>query len=163
MPEDLQGYKYKGEDTIFLIEAEEGLIRPFDQTGGSTTIEADELDVSTKDRSGTDYGEVTESRSFEGELVYGDPFVDVIKAAMRNKKFVKVYEVDLKTNKAEYGMHMISNFERDYDHGDFATYSVDANLFGDVCETELTEIPDGAPALAGIDCDGGDNGEGVEG
>ena len=34
MPEDLQGYKYKGEDIVFLIEAEEGLIRPFDQTGG---------------------------------------------------------------------------------------------------------------------------------
>src|SRR5690625_3720274 len=162
MPEDLQGYKYKGEDIVFLIEAEEGLIRPFDQTGGSLTLEADELDGSTKDRSGTDYGEVTETRSFEGELVYDDPFVDVIKDAMRNKKFVKVYEVNLKTNKAEYGMHMISNFERGYDHGDFATYSVDANLFGDVCETELTEIPDGAPALAGIDCDG-EEGGGVEG
>src|SRR5690625_2382678 len=163
MPEDLQGYKYKGEDIVFLIEAEEGLIRPFDQTGGSSTIEADELDVSTEDGSGTDYREVTETRSFEGELVYDDPFVDVLKDAIRNKKFVKVYEVDLKTNKSEYGMHMISNYERDYDHRDFATYSVDAKLFGYVCETELTEIPDGAPALAGIDCDGGDNGEGVEG
>src|SRR5690625_203372 len=162
MPEDLQGYKYKGEDTIFLIEAEEGLIRPFDQTGGSTTIEADELVVSTKYRIGTDYGEVTESRSFEGELVYGDSFVDVVKYAMRNKKFVKVYVVYLKTNKAEYGMHMISICDRDYDHGDFATYSVDANLFGDVFETELTEIPYGAPALAGMDCDGEDGG-GAEG
>src|SRR5690625_519407 len=162
MPEDLQGYKYKGEDIVFLIEAEEGLIRPFDQTGGSTTIEADELDVSTKDRSGTDYGEVTESRSFEGELVYGDPFVDVIKAAMRNKKFVKVYEDDLKTNHADYRLHMNSNLQRDYDHGEFATDSVDANLFGDVCQTDLPELPDGAPALAGMDCDGEDGG-GAEG
>src|SRR5690625_6450284 len=121
MPEDLQGYKYKGEGIVCLIEAEDGVIRAYDQTGGSTTIEADELDVSTKDRSGRDYGEVTESRSFEGELVYGDPFVDVIKAAMRNKKFVKVYEVNLKTNKEEYGMHMFSNFERDDVNGNFVT------------------------------------------
>lgn len=159
MPEDLTGYKYKGEDVIYLVEikdelGEDVLIRPFDQTGGSTTIEADELEVSTKDRSGTDYGEVTESRSFEGELVHGDPFIDAIKKAIRGKQFVKIYEVDLITNKAEYGMHMISSFERDYSNGDFATYSLDANLFGSVCSMELTEIPEGAPSLGNMDCDG---------
>ena len=158
------GYKYKGEDVIFLVEVkdelgENKLIRPFDQTGGSHSIEADELEVSTKDRQGTDYGEVTESRSFEGELVYDDPFIPAIKKAIRNKEFVKIYEVDLKTNEAEYGMHMISSFELDYAHGDFATYTLNANLFGKPQTTTLTEIPEGAPDI-GIE-DGGGNG--VEG
>lgn len=168
MPENLEGYKYKGEDIVFLVEIEDELgegvlVRPFDQTGGSHTIEADEMEVSTKDRQGSDYGNITESRSFEGELVYEDPFIPAMKKAMRGKKFVKIYEVDLITKKAEYGMHMISSFERDYSHGDFATYSLDANLFGSPCETTLTEIPEGAPGIAGMDCDGNDEGVGGEG
>jgi len=170
MAEDLTGYKYKGEDRVFLVEVEDELgakvlIRPFDQTGGSHTIEADELEVSTKDRQGTDYGDVTESRSFEGEIVHGDVFIDAIKDKMRNKEFVKIYDVDLITNKAEYGMHMITSFDMSFDHGDFATYSLDANLFGKPCKTTLTEIPEGAPGLAGMDCDGNDDGGtgGVEG
>ena len=87
-------------------------------------------------------------------MVYNDPFIPAIKKAIRNKKFVKIYEVDLITNKAEYGMYMVSSFERDYGHGDFATYSLDANLFGSPCETTLTEIPEGAPGITGMDCDG---------
>lgn len=167
MAEELEGYKYKGEDVIYLIEVEgdngASLIRPFDQTGGSTSITADELEVSTKDRSGTDYGDVTETRSFEGEIVYGDPFIPAIKAAIRGKKFVKIYEVDLITNKAEYGMHMISTFDREFSNGDFATYSVDANLFGTPCSMDLTEIPDGAPGLGGLDCDGNEGDDGGSG
>src|SRR5690625_3336480 len=141
------GYKYKGEDTIYLVDAGDGLMRPFDQTGGSTSISADELEVSTKDRTGVDYGDITETRSFEGELVEGDEFIDAIKAAIRNKKFVEIYEVNLKTEKAEKGMHMINSFDLEYSHGDFATYSLDANLFGEVESITLTEIPEGAPAL----------------
>ena len=159
MPENLEGYKYKGEDVVYLIEIDDELgegtlIRPFDQTGGSHSIQADEMEVSTKDRQGTDYGDITETRSFEGEIVYDDPFIPAMKKFIRNKKFAKIYEVDLITNKAEYGMYMITSFDREYGHGDFATYSVEANLFGSVCETELTEIPEGAPGIAGMDCDG---------
>ena len=57
------------------------------------------------------------------------------------------YEVNLVTNEAEKGLHKISSFDLSYDHGDFATYSLDATLFGDVEEIELTEIPEGAPPL----------------
>lgn len=172
MPEtqDLTGYKYKGEDVICLVEIEDELgektlVRPFDQTNASHSITADEMEVTTKDRAGTDYGEITEARSFEGELVYDDPFIPAMKKAMRNKKFVKIYEVDLITKKAEYGMHMINAFDLEYSHGDFATYSLDANLFGNPCETTLTEIPEGAPPLGGMDCDGSEDIDdgGVEG
>src|SRR5690625_3512457 len=162
MPEDLTGYKYKGQDFITLVEVEneigeKSLKRFFDQTGGSVSIENDELDISTKDRTGSDYGDKTETKSLEGELVYGDDAVDFIKNAARKQKFVKIYDVNVKTLKAEYGMYMISSFEREYDHGDFATYSLEGTLYGEICETELTEITEGAPSLPGMDCDGGEN------
>lgn|SRR5690625_967438 len=151
------GYKYKGEDTIYLVDLGDGLIRPFDQTDGSTSFDIEELEVSTKDRSGSDYGDVTETRSFEGELVKGDPFIPAIKSAIRNKQFIEIYEVNLVTDEAEKGVHMVTDFELSYPNGDFATYSLDAALFGEVETIELTEIPDGAPELEL----GGD--DGVEG
>lgn len=153
------GYKYKGEDTVYLIDLGDGLIRPFDQTGGSTSFEIDELEVSTKDRTGVDYGDVTETRSFEGEIVEGDPFIDGVKAAIRAKKFIEIYEVNLKTEKAEKGVHMISSFELEHEHGDFATYSLEGKLFGEAESITLTEIPEGAPALElGGNDDGGAEG-----
>src|SRR5699024_2902913 len=159
------GYKYKGEDTLYLVDLGDNLMRPFDQTSGSTSFDIDELEVSTKDRTGVDYGDVTETRSFEGEIVEGDPFIDGVKAAIREKRFIDIYEVNLKTNKAEKGVHMISNFELEHDHGEFATYSLEGKLFGKVESIELTEIPEGAPdlELGGVDDEDGNDGGGVEG
>jgi len=161
MPEELEGYKYKGEDFIYLVEINESLARPFDQTGGSHNISNDSIDVATKDRTGSDYGDTSENISLEGDLVYEDPFIPEMKKAIRGKQHIKIYIVDLKNNEAEFGMFKINDFDLEYAHGDFATYSLDADLFGDMCNTELTEIPEGAPALGGIDCEE-DNG-GVEG
>lgn len=163
------GYKYKGEDFIYLVEIEvddgKALARPFDQTSGSTAMEVDELEIGTKDRTGTDYGDVEETISLEGEIVYKDPFIKAMKKAIRNKQFVKIYEVDTVTKEAEYGMYMISSFEREFEHGEFATYSLEGNLFGEVCETKLTEIPEGAPEFEDMECDEEDNNGngGVEG
>lgn|SRR5699024_2771718 len=163
------GYKYKGEDFLFLVEIEdeEGLPklkRFYDQTGGNRSISNDELEISTKDRTGSDYGDKEETVSLEGQLAYGDVAIDYIKHASRNKVYVKIYEVDVKTLKAEYGFYMVSSFERDYDHGDFATYSIEGSLYGNICEITLPEIPEGAPAMEGMDCDGEDGGGGeVEG
>lgn len=165
LAEDLKGYKYKGEDFLYLVEIEDELgqgtlIRPFDQTGGSTSMSADEMEISTKDRSGADYGDTTQTVSLEGQIVFDDPFIKAMKKAIRNKKFVKIYEVDTKTLEAEYGMYMVSTFDREFSHGDFATYSLEGTLFGEVCETTLTEIPDGAPAIEGMDCDGNEGNDG---
>ena len=158
MPEAV-GYKMKGEDVLYLVDLGDGLIRPFDQTGGSTSITSDDLEVSTKDRTGVDYGDITEVRSFEGDLVHGDPFIKSAKRAIRNKRFIEIYEVNLITKEAEKGIHKVNTFDLSYDHGDFATYSLDASLFGDVEEIELTEIPEGAPPLElGENTEGGAEG-----
>lgn len=150
------GQVYKGEEFLYLVEIDDGgtqVVRPFDQTGGGTSISADEIELDTKDRTGSDYGKVTQTISLEGNLTEGDPFVKYIKNAIRNKEFVKIYEVNTRTLDAEYGMYMVSSFDREFSNGDYATYSLDGTLFGDICETSLNRIPDGAPPLEGMECE----------
>lgn len=156
--------EYRGEEILYVVEIEdevdgEILIRPFNQTGGSTNITADSIELSTKDKSGSDYGDVTQEVTLEGIITEGDPFIDAMKNKIRNKEFVKIYEVNTRTKKAEYGMYMISAFDRDFSHGEFATYSLTGTLNGGVVEEQLTEVPEGAPTT---DQESGGNG-GVEG
>lgn len=159
------GYKYKGEDTLYLVEIESDngkeLVRPFDQTGGGTSLSSDDIDVSTKDRTGTEYGDVTQTVSLEGEISEGDPFIKAMKQAIRNKKFVKIYEVNTLTKEAEYGFYKVNSFDLEYPNGESSTYSLEGSLFGKVTEITLTEIPDGAPEFADPSEDNG--GGGVEG
>src|SRR5699024_11802537 len=101
--------------TLVEVEDELGeksLKRFYDQTGGGTTIENDELDISTKDRKGSDYGDKTETRSLEGELVYGDDAVDYVKKAARNQKYIKIYDVEMKTKKSEYDTYINISLKR---------------------------------------------------
>ncbi|MGZ3123915.1 phage major tail protein, TP901-1 family, partial [Bacillus subtilis] len=142
--------EYRGEEILYaaVIETDAGekMIRPFNQTSGTTSIEADSIDLDTKDKTGSDYGKVTQSVSLEGVITEGDPFIKAMKKKIRNKEFVKIYEIDTRTKEAESGMYMISSFEREFGNGDFATYSLEGSLNGDVTEETLTEIPAGAPS-----------------
>lgn len=151
--------EYRGEEFLFLVEVEtelgETLIRPFNQTGGSVNIAADAIELSTKDKTGSDYGDVTQEITLEGIITEGDPFVDEMKKKLRNKELVKIYEVNTRTKKAEYGMYMVSAFDRDYAHPEYATYSLTASLNGDTTEETLIEIPDGAPGGSVDDDDNG--------
>lgn len=147
-----KGYKYKGEDTLYLVEVKtdtgKELVRPFDQTGGGTSLSSDDIDVSTKDRTGTEYGDVTQTVSLEGEIAEGDIFIKATKKAIRNKEFVKIYEVNTLTNEAEYGFYKINSFDLEYPNGESSTYSLEGSLFGKVTEIKLTEIPEGAPEFS---------------
>lgn len=142
--------EYKGDDFIYAVEVTQvgpptaKIIRPFNQTGGSTTMEADSVDLDTKDKSGSDYGKISQSVSIEGILTEGDEFITFIKTAMREKKFVKIYEINTKTLDAESGMYMISSFERSFSNGDFATYTLEGSLNGPVNAETLEEVPEGA-------------------
>ncbi|TPE67977.1 phage major tail protein, TP901-1 family [Halalkalibacterium halodurans] len=142
--------EYKGDEVLFAVaisdENGETLVRPFNQTGGSTNISAESIDLTTKDKTGSDYGSVSQEVSLEGIVTEGDPFVNHIKKAIRNKEFVKIYEIDTRTKEAEHGMYMVSSFERTYSNGEFATYSLSGTLNGEVSEETLVEIPEGAPA-----------------
>src|SRR5690625_2574159 len=122
-------------------------------------ISADTLKLSTNDNTESYNVAVTQEVSLEGILTEGDPFEKAMKKKIRNKEFVKSYEVDTRTKEAEYGMYMISAFDREYTHGEFATYSLTGSLNGDAVEETLTEIPEGAPTSEQDD----DGGGGVEG
>lgn len=150
--------EYRGDEFIFAIEIEddngEEMIRPFNQTGGSTSIEADEIELDTKDKTGSDYGKITQEISLEGLITEGDDFPDYVKKSIRGKEFVKVYEINTRTKKTEVGMYMVTSFEREYENGEFATYSFEGTLNGDICEFKLGEVPEGPESSdGGIDCD----------
>lgn len=143
--------EYKGEEILFVVEVPDTPtgtknIRPFNQTGGSKEISADSIELSSKDKSGMDYGKITESVSLEGILSEGDEFIDYIKEAIRSKQLVKIYEVNTRDKKAEHGLYMISSFNREYSNGDFATYSLEATLNGAITAETLLVVPDGATA-----------------
>lgn len=136
--------EFRGDEILFAVEDAGGLLRPFNQTGGSKSIEADSIDLDTKDKVGSDYGKVSESVSLEGILTEGDTFIDFIKDAIRAKEFVKIYEINTRTLEAEHGMYMISSFDREYSNGDFATYSLEGSLNGVVTPETLLTVPTGA-------------------
>lgn len=160
--------EFRGDEILFAVEIvdeETGakLIRPFNQTSGAVESEAEEIELNTKDKTGADYGGVTQTLSIEGIITQGDPFPDYVKKAQRNKEFVKIYEVNKRTLEAEYGMYMISGFNREFENEEYATYELEGTLNGTVCETTLTELPEGAPPAEGMDCDENEEQEGVVG
>lgn len=141
--------EYKGEEFLYLIEVPGtgGTVehRLFNQTGGSTTSEADSIDLATKDKTGSDYGNVTQNISIEGILTEGDDAVSYIKKAQRRKDFVKIIEVNTRDLSTESGDYMISSFERSFSVGEHATYNVEGTLNGAIEEGDLSDLPEGAP------------------
>lgn len=151
--------EYRGEEFIYAVEFDK-LVRPFNQTGGDTNLEADEIELDTKDKTGSDYGKITQNITLEGIITEGDPFVEKINDAIWDKELVKIYEINTRTKEAKSGMYMISSFSRSFSNGDFATYSLDGTLNGKPKDEILEEIPEGAPEE---DKDNGENGGDVEG
>lgn len=141
--------EYRGDDFLYLVEVEDGngstTRRFFNQTDGSSSIEADDIELDTKDKTGSDYGSVTETVSIEGVLTKGDPAIPYIKRAIRTKQMVNIIEVNTRELEAEEGLYKISTFEQTNSNGEYATYSIEAALNGTIRETTLTEVPEGAP------------------
>lgn len=146
---ELKNKMMRGDD--FLIAAvikdetnADVLVRPFDQTDASHSVEADEIESASKDRTISDYGKVTETRSFEGIMAEGDPFPPAALKKLRSKEYIEIYEINKRTKKAEKGIYMITSFEKTASTGEFATYSLEVKLSGSVTEETLTTIPPGA-------------------
>jgi TP901-1 family phage major tail protein len=141
--------EYRGDEFIYLVEYvdENGArnVRPFNQTSGSTSESSDEIELSTKDKTGSDYGDFTKTVSLEGIITEGDESISFIRKQQRNKKMLKIIELNTRTLETETGNYMISTFDREFSNGDFATYSLEASLNGELVEGTLTEVPDGAP------------------
>jgi TP901-1 family phage major tail protein len=139
--------EYRGEEMLYAVSipgSPDTIVRPFNQTSGSTKISADTIDLDTKDKTGSDYGKVTQEISLEGVISEGDTFVDYIISAIRSKELVKIYEINTRTKESEWGMYMISSFEKSFGNGDFATYKLDGSLNGAVTAETLVTVPTGA-------------------
>lgn len=141
--------EYRGDEFLYLVEIDDKGNgkdhRFFNQTDGTSSIETGDIELDTKDRSGSDYGNVTESLSIEGVLTQDDPAIPFVKKQARNKKFIKITEVNTRTLETESGMYKIDSFEQTNSNGEFATYSLEASLNGEIKEGELEEVPEGAP------------------
>src|SRR5699024_1183394 len=105
--------EYKGDEFLYLVEIPDESstknYRLFNQTDGNTDIEAESIELDTKDKTGEDYGKVSQSISIEGILTEGDEAVRYIKKAIRQKRFVKIIEVNTRTLDTEEGAYMISS------------------------------------------------------
>lgn len=139
--------EYKGSEFLYLVyvDDEQKNYRVFNQTDGSSDSAADEIELDTKDKSGSDYGNITYTISFEGIMTEDDVALDYIRKAQRQKKFVKIIEVNTRNNKTEEGMYMITNVGTAKSNGDYATYTIDGALNGSLTEGTITEVPEGAP------------------
>lgn len=142
--------EFKGEEFLYLVEVTDGdggagvEHRLFNQTSGSTSSEADAVELSTKDKTGSDYGTVAQTVSIEGVLTDEDPAVAFVKKAQRNKQFIKIIEVNTRNESTESGMYMISSFERSFAVDEHATYTIEASLNGKLEDGTLTTLPEGA-------------------
>jgi len=142
----------KGKDIVYAVRVpDEGgtatTLRVLYQTSGSRSKERDEVDVSTKDISGSAYGLKTETISFEGLMSADDPALQALEDAIDNAKYPEILEINVNTMKAKVGKYMISSFEVEYPGDDNATYSFEASLVGDTTEETLTTVPAGATEI----------------
>lgn len=146
---EVKNKMYRGDEFLIAVVIKDDTgtdktIRPFDQTESSHSIEADEIEAESKDRTISDYGKVTETRSFEGILAEGDSFIDAAKEKIRKKEYIELYEINKRTKEAEKGTYMITSFEKTASTGEFATYSLEVKLSGEVTTETMTTIPPGA-------------------
>ncbi|MEK0286561.1 phage major tail protein, TP901-1 family [Caldifermentibacillus hisashii] len=142
----------KGKDIVYAVRVpDEGgtatTLRVLYQTSGSRSKERDEVDVSTKDISGSAYGLKTETISFEGLMSADDPALQALEDAIDNAEYPEILEINVNTLEAKVGKYMISSFEVEYPGDDNATYSFEASLVGETTKETLTTVPAGADEI----------------
>lgn len=142
----------KGQEVVFAVrfkgtdDADETL-RVLYQTSGGRSKSRDEVEISTKDIDGTDYGKKTETIAFEGLMSTDDPALTQLEKHIDDATFAEILEININTLTAKVGKYMVSNFDVEYPDDESATYSFDAKLTGNTSEEVLTEIPAGATTI----------------
>src|SRR5699024_9636112 len=108
--------EFRGSDFLYLVEIPDDNknFRLFNQTSGSSDSEADEIEFDTKDKSDYNYGKIAQSIEIEVILSKGDKAIKYITNSQRKKEFVRIIEVNTRTNETEEGMYMISGVGKEY-------------------------------------------------
>lgn len=122
-------------------------LRVLYQTSGGRSKTRGEIEISTKDISGVDYGLKEETISFEGLMSTDNPAVIQLEKHLDEGTYAEILEINTDTLGAKVGKYMISNFDVEYPNEESATYSFDAKLIGDTTSEELTVVPEGATTI----------------
>lgn len=141
--------EYRGDEFLYAFRftdetSAEVVARVFNQTSGEFTSEAEEIELNTKDRSGSGYGNITKNFSMEGVLTKDDPAITHVEQAQDNKELVEVLRINTRTLEAKAGKYVITNFTQSGEMGEWATYSIEGVLDGVITSETLTEVPTGA-------------------
>lgn len=140
----------KGQEIVYAVRITEGTeetLRVLYQTSGGRSKSRDEIEISTKDLDGVDYGKKSESISFEGLLSTNDPALEQLEKHIDDATFAEILEININTLDAKVGTYMVSSFDVDYPDDDSATYSFEAKLVGNTTKETLTKVPDGATTI----------------
>ncbi|MBC1290482.1 phage major tail protein, TP901-1 family [Listeria booriae] len=144
--------EYTGSDILYLLAIPktdgtgDTYKRFFNQTDGNTSIEADDVELETKDKNETGYGKISQTISFGGIMTEGDEAFKALKVALRKKQYVPIVEFDKRTMEGEQGVYKLNSYEMDNGVGDNVALSIEASLSGEVKPVTLTDLPEGAPA-----------------
>ena len=140
----------KGQDVVFAVRFTEGTeqtLRVLYQTSGGRSKSRDEVEISTKDLDGVDYGKKTETISFEGLMSTDDPALEQLEKHIDDATYAEILEININTLEAKVGKYMVSSFDVDYPDDESATYSFEAKLIGNTTSETLATVPDGATSL----------------
>ena len=140
----------QGKDTILMFQSTDAALASAGYVLGHLTdngysIENDILDETTKFGRIVGYGQNSESFEFTAYVEKGDPGQKAVLDAIRNKKQIKVWEVDLKLN--EEGKHdslfaygIVESVEKSASDG-FVEFSGAVQVIGSTVEGSISALP----------------------
>ncbi|MRX54845.1 phage major tail protein, TP901-1 family [Bacillus idriensis] len=140
-----------GKDTILLVQSTDAALAAAGLLIGNLTentysIENEILDESTKFGRIVGYGQNSESFEFTAYGETGDPGQKAVLDAIKNKKQLKVWEVDINLNDA--GKHdavfaytIVESVERSAPQDGFVEVSATVQVIGDSQEGEINALP----------------------
>lgn len=141
----------QGKDTILLVQSTDAVLGAAGTvighlTENSYSIENDILDESTKFGRIVGYGQNSESFEFSAFGDTKDPGQKATLDAIRNKKQLKVWEVDLNLNDA--GKHdtvfaycIVESVEKSASQDGFVEFSSTVQVIGETQEGEIEALP----------------------
>lgn len=140
-----------GKDTILLVQStdaalgSDGLIIG-NLTENSYSIENEILDEQTKFGRIVNYGENSESFELTAYGEHGDPGQTAVLNAIKQKKQIKIWEVDINLNvngkhNAVFGYGIVESVEKSHPQDGFTEISATVQILGDTQEGELEPLP----------------------
>ncbi|MBY0157271.1 phage major tail protein, TP901-1 family [Cytobacillus oceanisediminis] len=141
----------QGKDSILLVQSTDAALGTDGLLIGNLTentysIENDIIDESTKFGRIVGYGQNSESFEFTAYGETGDPGQKAVLNAIKNKKQIKVWEVDLNLNEAGkhptvFGYCIVESAEKSSPQDGFVEVSATVQVIGSTQEGEIDPLP----------------------